>query len=118
MKIHILSLFILCSFLVSPSFALTNQEMKKVCSDKTIVFNKKGEKIGYKLSAYCVGYLKGVLETLIATDPKVCQKDANSGFPEYLLSIYETYMEEKDIKNSEEASITIIKAFKRAFTCE
>lgn len=81
------------------------------------MFNEKGEKIGVKFDGYCAGYLVGVLETLIATDSKVCRKETWSDL-DFLFSIYETYMNEKGIKDSEEASKTIIDALKRVFTCE
>ena len=92
--------------------------MKKECSNKTNLYNMRGVKIGYELRGYCPGYLKGVLETLIVTDSKVCKKRAGSVSPEFLLSIYKTYMADNNIKESEEANMTIINAFKRAFLCE
>ncbi len=118
MKISIISLIILYLFSASPIFALTNEEMKTECSNKAFLYNMRGVKIGYELRGYCPGYLKGVLETLIITNSKVCKKKAGSVSPEFLLSIYETYMADKDIKESEEASMTIINAFRRAFLCE
>lgn len=118
MKICIISIFILYQFFASPIFALTNEEMKKECSTKANLYNMRGVKIGYELRGYCPGYLKGVLETLIVTDSKVCKKRVGSVSPEFLLSIYETYMADKNIKESEEANITIINAYRRAFLCE
>ncbi len=118
MKNSIISLLILNLFFASPIFALTNEEMKKECSNKAILYNMRGVKIGYELRGYCPGYLKGVLETLTVTDSKVCKKRAGSLSPNALLSIYEKYMADKDIKESEQASTTIINAFRRAFLCE
>ena len=60
----------------------------------------------------------GVLETLIVTDTKVCKKRVDSISSNALLSIYEKYTADKNIKESEEANMTIIKAFRRAFLCE
>ena len=118
MKNSIISLLILNLFFASPIFASTNEEMKKECGNKAILYNMRGVKIGYELRGYCPGYLKGVLETLIVTDSKVCKKRAGSVSPEFLLSIYETYMADKNIKESEKANMTIINAFRRAFLCE
>ena len=118
MKIKIISLFILYLFFASPIFAFTNEEMIKECGNKANLYNMRGVKIGYELRGYCPGYLKGVLEALVVTDSKVCKKRISSVSPEFLLSVYETYMADNDIKESEEASMTIINAFNRAFLCE
>lgn len=118
MKITIISLAISYLFIASPIFALTNEEMKKECENKAFLYNMRGVKIGYELRGFCPGYLNGVLETLISTDSKVCRKSDGPLSPEALLSIYEKYMADKDIKGSEQASTTIIDAFRRAFLCE
>ena len=88
MKNSIISLLILNLFFASPIFASTNEEMKKECGNKAILYNMRGVKIGYELRGYCPGYLKGVLETLIVTDSRVCKKRADSLSPEFFLSIY------------------------------
>lgn len=114
MKIHIILTMILFFSWVSLSDALTMEELTKACENKTIVYNKKGEVVGYRIDGYCSGYLLGVIETLALLENNVCLKKEIS--PEYLLSVLQTYIEEKGAEKT--AQETLKKAFERAFICD
>ncbi|TRZ52484.1 hypothetical protein D4S03_03310 [bacterium] len=72
----------------------TNDELQKMCAQKTIVYNQQGIKIGEKLrEGFCDGYLQATFHA-IRTSPKIlCGSGANEEkSTEYLFSIYETYI--------------------------
>jgi len=105
---------ILLSLAVSPN-AMTLESFEKECSQETIVFNKKGEQVGAKIGGYCSGYLLGALEVLSASSSKVCLKESSNMSPNYLLSVYRSYLKDKGA--SENLQSTLVLAFERAFGC-
>ena len=96
---------------------ISNNDLHKSCTNKTLVYNKKGVRIGEKLDGFCAGYLQATLDALKNTAGSKCNT-TDEKTPDYLLSIYETYTKEKNISPSESASKTLLDAYRRAFNCK
>ena len=120
MRTKILLLSVLLGFATSlPASAsqTSNDDLMKSCENKTIVFNKQGERTGEKLDGFCAGYLQATLHALensIASECKTSKAKDN----EYLFSVYRVFLEEKKTPPSENASSVLLQAFKRAFDCK
>ena len=103
----------------SPVFAAqpSNDELTRSCQNKTIVFNKEGERVGEKPNDFCAGYMQATLDALrhFAIDQctTIGQQETN-----YLYSVYETYLRDKKALPSDYASRTLSEAFARAFNCK
>jgi hypothetical protein len=95
----------------------TNDKLLKQCADKTIVVNREGQRVGEKLGGYCAAYLSATLDALKNTPGAKC-KNQNEGQPEYLLSVYETYVKEKKVAGTDSASKTLLSAYRRALDCD
>jgi len=118
MRLHIF--LIALGFIISSSALAaqpTNDELIKTCEKKTIVFNKQGERVGEKLDGFCTGYLQATLHALVNSKGSEC-KISEAKEAEYLFSVYQTYIKEKKIAPSENASSTLLQAFKRALDCK
>jgi hypothetical protein len=96
---------------------ITVEALAKRCGEKTIVMNREGQKVGEKLGGYCAGYLSGALDALKNT-PKVECKNKDEKAPEYLLSVFETYVREKKVPITDIAAKAALQAFRRAFDCK
>lgn len=106
--------FLLASFSFSTHSSPIDSSEKK-CSKETLVFNKKGEQVGTKIGGYCAGYLQGALEVLSETSREVCLNKNTDTTPNYLLSVYRSYVKEKGHNKTLQA--TLVSAYKRAFGC-
>ena len=95
----------------------SNDELMKSCETKTIVFNKKGERVGQQLGGFCSGYLQATLHALVNSKGSEC-KITEAKEAEYLFSVYQTYLKEKKTVPTESASSTLVQAFKRALDCK
>jgi hypothetical protein len=102
-----------------PAFAkqVSNDNLIKSCEKKTIVFNKQGERVGEKVDGFCAGYLQATFHALLNSKGADC-KVSEDKEPEYLLSVYQTYLKEKKLSLSESASRSLSQAFRRAFDCK
>lgn len=98
---------------------LSNEGMIKSCEQKTIVINKQGERVGEKLGGFCSGYLQATVHALLNTQGISCKNvDFEKQQPEYLFSVYQTYLKDKKAQSSDSASRTLLQAFQRAFDCK
>ena len=95
---------------------MTVEVLAKRCNEKTIVMNREGQRVGEKLGGYCAGYLSGTLDAL-RNGPKLECKNKDERTPEYLWSVFETYVREKKVPGDEPAAKTALQAFRRAFEC-
>ena len=102
-----------------PAYAIqtSNDELTKSCEKKTIVFNKQGERVGEKLGGFCEGYLQATRHALANSKNAECKVTGDSE-TEYLFSVYQTYLKEKKSPLPNNASSTLLQAFKRAFDCK
>jgi Rap1a immunity proteins len=118
MKLKLAIALLTASSLIMPAFAqeIAIEALAKRCSEKTIVMNLEGQKVGEKLGGYCAGYFSGVLDALKNT-PKLECKNKDEKTPEYLLSVFETYVREKKVPITESAAKAAVQAFRRAFDC-
>jgi hypothetical protein len=109
---------IVCAVVSPPgsSADATNAMLQGWCAKRTIVFNKSGERIGERLDGYCAGYLRGHWDALRQMAGSEC-KDTDDKQPEYLLSVYDTYVKDKKPKGSDFASPVLMQAYARAFDC-
>lgn len=99
---------------------LTNDELQKICAQKTIVYNQQGNKVGEKLRAgFCSGYLQAAFHALRNSAKMICgsnlREEQNA---EYLFSVYETYIRDKKVSPSGSASNTLLESYQQAFDCE
>ena len=95
---------------------LTNDGLRKLCTKKTIVYNRQGDRVGEKLDEYCSAYLLATLDALRNLPGSEC-KNTDEKAPEYLLTVYETFSKEKKVSAAESASKTLLQAYRRAFDC-
>jgi hypothetical protein len=117
--IRILILLMLVGYSTSAFGAdLSNDELVKACDRKTIVYNRKGERIGDHIDAFCAGYLQATLYALVNTTKTKCTSSLiNDQTAESLLSIYLTYRKDTAVTGSAAASTTVLAAYQRAFDC-
>jgi hypothetical protein len=98
---------------------LSNDDLINACNQKTIVYNKKAERIGEDFNAFCAGYLQATLYALINTAMTKCTSSLiNNQTPESLLSIYLTFRKDTAAASSATASTTVLAAYQRAFDCD
>jgi hypothetical protein len=97
---------------------LSNGDLAKECTQKTIVLSPKGEAVGETINAFFSGYLQAYFHTLL-TNPKIkCTSIlVTDQSPESLLSIYLTYQKDKNVASSVAAASTLLSAYERAFGC-
>jgi hypothetical protein len=102
------------------SVGLSNGELQKICAQKTIVYNQQGNKVGEKLrDGFCAGYLQATFHAFRNSSQIICGSDSKEEkSAEYLYSIYETYITDKKVSQSESASITLLESYRRAFDCK
>ena len=118
MKVQIvLAVLTLIAFLPASAAQTSNDELTKSCEQKTIVFNKQGERVGEKLGGFCAGYLQATFHALVNSKGSECKASGDRD-AEYLFSVYQTYLKEKKSLLTEGASSTLAQAFKRAFDCK
>jgi hypothetical protein len=110
-----ISLALAFFFFTVSSNAMTHESFEKECSQETLVFNKKGEQVGAKIGGYCSGYLLGALEILSESSHNVCIDDNFDKSPNYLLSVYHSYVKEKGTDKN--LQVTLLLAYERAFGC-
>jgi hypothetical protein len=94
-----------------------NRDLIQACSQKTVVMgrdeNKKLVRAGEKLDGFCTGYLQATFDSI--EKPSSCRERGLT--PEFLLSVYEQYMKDKNVPEEESASRTLILAFQRIAGC-
>lgn len=95
---------------------LTNADLMRSCTSQTMVFNKSGEAVGRRLDSYCRGYLESALHALAVQDRDPCSPQSPAT-PEYLLSVYESYIRDVSVSLDDSAARTLRAAFLRAFSC-
>lgn len=94
----------------------TNRDLMLNCAAQTTVFNKSGDVVGRKIESYCRGYLESALHALSIQDRDPCSP-RNPVTPEYLLSVYESYLRDASVSPDQGAARTLRVAFFRAFDC-
>ena len=99
---------------------LTNDELQKICAQKTMVYNQQGNKVGEKLrDGFCSGYLQATFHALRNNAKMICGSNSREDqSAEYLFSVYETYIRDKKLPPSEGASNTLLEAYRQAFDCK
>jgi hypothetical protein len=95
---------------------VTNKDLLERCSTKTIVFNSKGDVVARDLDGYCRGYLESAYQALDVYLEGRCTF-RRPITPQYLLSLYETFLEGSIIPLSEYAAKSLRSAFIRGFDC-
>jgi hypothetical protein len=95
---------------------LTNADLMRTWANLTMVFNKSGEAVGRRLDSYCAGYLESALHSLAVQDTEPCSPRI-SITPEYLLSVYDSYLRDMSVSLEDSAARTLRSAFMRAFSC-
>jgi hypothetical protein len=93
---------------------LTNKELAAACGNKTLVYSKQGERVGEKIDGFCSGYLQATFSALV--NSASCKASDQSS--EFLLSVYQSYVKEKNVSASDSASKTLTQAFRRAADCK
>ena len=95
---------------------LTNADLMRSCTSQTMMFNKSGEVVGRRLDSYCRGYLESALHALAVQDCDPCSPQSPVT-PEYLFSVYESYVRDVSASLDGNAASTLRAAFLRAFSC-
>ena len=121
LRFVVLSLLVLLSY---PAFShlLYIENLQEHCAERTkIHFIDKDEKElvlkGERIDGYCAGFLEGVLAAL-EQEKLVCPKwEKERISTEFLLSVLDNYTKEKS-QEGVKASVIVVQAFKRAFSCE
>lgn len=117
MKYLLLCFVVLASiFHVAGAADISNEGLRERCSKKTLVFNGRGEKVGERPDGFCDAYLSATLDVLKNLPGTAC-KGTNDRAPEYLLSVYETFVRDRKIASTDSASKTLLLSFRRAFDC-
>lgn len=86
------------------------------CADKTIVVNKDAQKVGERLGGYCNAYLQATLDAIRNSATKLCDNNEDRS-PEYLLSVFQTYLADVKVDKTSDASKALVAAYRRAFSC-
>ncbi|HEU4603868.1 MAG TPA: Rap1a/Tai family immunity protein [Steroidobacteraceae bacterium] len=92
------------------------ETLLKECADKTIVVNRDAKKVGERLGGYCAAYLEATLDATKNVQPTLCDNAENRA-PEYLLSVFQTYLQDAKVDKTTQASKALIAAYRRAFAC-
>lgn len=112
---HIKPLFMIAFIASSSALAsdISNKDLMDACSKKTVVFGRDDTKAivraGEMIDGFCSGYLQASLSAL--ADANACQ--VGSASPEFLLSVYQQYLKDKKVPETESASKTLARAFRR-----
>ncbi len=120
MRISRLSALTAAIIMLSQAHAsdITNKDLVVACSEKTIVYgrddNNKLVKAGEKLDRFCAGYLQATFTSPINFSS--CK--AKESDPAYLLSVYQQYIQDKKVPESNSASATLMQAFRRVAECK
>ena len=100
--------------------SITNQELTKSCSEKTIVtgYDEAGKivKIGESVDGFCSGFIRASFAAFERDKP--CDRLARSEIDvNFLLSIYQQYIQDKSPNISQDAFQTLQNAFSRIPRC-
>jgi hypothetical protein len=112
-------LFGLAFCVTNATAATTTDRLVAACDQKTQKIqrvNGKLEKVGESLDSFCEGYLVSAFEVFSAQGA-ICFKD-NAPRPEYLLSVFRTYIEANVDQRKSSAAVVLREAFRRAFPCK
>lgn len=111
---------LICSLLLSSQIQaadVTNEQLAKACSEKTIVYGRDDKKqlvlAGEKLDGFCAGYIQATFSALLNSS-SCKEKDSD---PDYLLSVYRQYVKDMKVPDNSSASATLTKAFRRVSEC-
>jgi hypothetical protein len=88
-------------------------------SQKTQVYERVDGRIapvGHRMDGWCEGFLVGSFEAL-AAEGAVCAKE-ESPSPDFLLSVFQTYVGEAVDRKARPAAAVARLAFKRGFPCD
>lgn len=94
---------------------LSLTSLQASCAQKTLLYNWSGERIGEGFNDYCRGLLEGIFATM-KHERSICEERQIDA--PVLLSVVNTYVADKKIGPSDDASDVIISAFRRAFGCQ
>ena len=78
--------------------------------------NHDVKKVGERLGGYCVAYLQATLDVVNSAPGSICVKPEDDE-PQYLLSVFETYIKDEKVDKSTGASKQLAAAYRRAFRC-
>ena len=98
------------------------ETLQERCTKKTRVHyidKDEGELVlkGERVDGYCAGFLEGVLAAL-EHEKLACPKwEKERISTEFLLSVLDNY-EKENSQEDAKASVVVVQAFKRAFSCE
>ena len=120
---NILPVILFIIFLASSQVGasdISNKELMKACSEKTIVYGRNDDKkivrAGERMDGFCSGYLQATFSALINLAP--CEANDTNTNPEFLFSVYQQYMKDMKISENESASKTLTQAFRRVAECK